>query len=70
MKPIITVASHTYVRATQSALSCLSHAFPTLCALSRRVPLHGCSGGRRQQPEPGSFDGLVFFTSGWLDWAG
>ena len=66
MKPIITVTSHTYVRAAQSALPCLSHAFPTLCAFSRRAPLRGCSGGRRQQPEPDSFDGHVFFASGWL----
>ena len=70
MKPIITVTSHTYVRAAQSALSCLSHAFPTLCAFSRRAPLRGCSGGRRQQPEPDSFAGLVFFASGWLGWVG
>ena len=66
MKPIITVTSHTYVRAAQSALACLSHAFPTLCAFSRRAPLRGCSGGRSQQPEPDSFAGLVFFASGWL----
>ena len=64
------VTSHTYVRATQSALSCLTHAFPTLCAFSRRAPLRGCSGGRRQQSETDSFDGHVFFTSGWLGWAG
>ena len=70
MKATIMVTSHTYVRAAQSALSCLTHAFPTLCAFSRRALLRGCSGGRRQQPEPGSFDGLVFFTSGWLGWAG
>ena len=66
MKPIITVTSHTYVRAAQSAVSCLSHAFPTLCAFSRRAPLRGCSGGRQQQPEPDSFAGLVFFALGWL----
>ena len=64
MKATITVTSHTYVRAAQSALSCLTHAFSTLCAFSRRAPLRGCSGGRRQQSEPDSFDGHVFFTSG------
>ena len=64
MKPIITVMSHTYVRAAQSALSCLTRPFPTLCAFSRRAPLRGCSGGRRQQSEPDSFDGHVFFASG------
>ena len=66
MKASITVMSHTYVRAAYSALSCLSHAFPTLCASSRRAPLRGCSGGRSQQPEPDSFDRHVFFASGWL----
>jgi hypothetical protein len=64
MKATIMVTSHTYVRAAQSALSCLTHAFPTLCAFSRCAPLRGCSGGRRQQPEPDSFDGHVFFASG------
>ena len=70
MKATITVTSHTYVRAAQSALSCLIRPFPTLCAFSRRAPLRGCSGGRRQQPEPDSFAGLVFFASGWLEWVG
>ena len=70
MKATIMVMSHTCVRAAQSALPCLSHAFPTLCAFSRRAPLRGCSGGRRQQPEPESFDQDVFFASGWLVWVG
>ena len=70
MKPIITVASHTYVLATQSALSCLSRPFPILCAFSCSAPRRDCSGGRRQQPEPDSFDQHVFFASGWLDWVG
>jgi hypothetical protein len=34
MKATITVTPPTYVLAAQSALSCLSHAFPTLCAFS------------------------------------
>ena len=69
-KAIILLMSHAYVRAGKSALPCLSRAFAILCAFSHRVPCRDCSGGRRQQLEPDSFDWHVFFASGWLLWVG
>ena len=50
------LTSHTCVRATQSAMQCLSRAFLILCASTHRTPPRDCAGGRRQQPEPDRFD--------------
>ena len=64
------VTSHTCVRAAQSVMPCLSRAFLILCASTHRTPPRDCSGGRRQQPEPDSFDWHVSFASEWLGWVG